>query len=138
MRKLLPFVFALIVVAFVFAACNSSRYAGRNLKSGTFHFYTPEQVHFLILKKDTLNAEVNIQTGDTSYWHVQWLDDSTYNSTFIRKTNPDTGMRQQFNLEAKTQIHIKAVRPAYYLFESLSTYKDKTYTYADTVWFQPK
>lgn len=85
-----------------------------------------------------MDAEVNTQTGDTSYWRVLWLDDSTYNSTFIRKTNPDTGLRQQFNLEANAQIRIKAVRPAYYLFESHSTFKDKTFTYADTVWFQPK
>ena len=138
MKKLLLFFFAVPSIVFVFQACGSSLHAGRNIKKGTFHFYTPEQVHFIILKKDTLDAEINTQTGDTSYWHVQWLNDSTYNSTFIRKTNPDTGLRQQFNLEAKTQIHIKAVRPDYYLFDSRSTFRDKKFTYADTVWFQPK
>jgi|GEM_PF-3788828 len=138
MRKIVPFVFILIVFAFVFVACSSSSHTKRSLKSGTFHYYTPEQVHFLILKQDTLDAEVNTQTGDTSYWHVQWLNDSTYNSTFIRQTNPDTGLRQQFNLEAKTQITITAIKPAYYLFKSISTYRDKNFTYADTVWFHPK
>ena len=138
MKKLRLFVFALTAVALVFGACSSHSHAGRNLKSGTFHFYSPEGVHFLILKQDTLHAEVNPDTGETSYWRVQWLDDSTYISTFIRKTNPDTGLRQQFNLEAKTQIYIKAVTPTYYLFESHSNYKDKTFTYKDTVWFQPK
>jgi hypothetical protein len=138
MRKVLPFVFALSVAALVFVDCSSSSDTRRNLKSGTFHFYTPEQVHFIILKQDTLDAEVNTQTGDTSYWRVQWLNDSTYNSMFVRKTIPDTGLRQQFNLESKTQIRIKAIEPTYYLFESHSTYKDTKFTYADTVWFNPK
>jgi hypothetical protein len=132
------FGFLSISLLIAFIACRPGKKTGRDLKNGTFHFYTPANEHFIIFKTDSLDTEINTATNDSTFWKIEWLDDSTYNSTFIRKTYPDTGLRQHFNLNTKIQIHITKVLPRYYLFESVASYMGKTYKYNDTVWFQSK
>lgn len=56
-------------------------------KIGTFKYANPEQEHFSIVRKDSIQIETDTKTGYTMTGKVEWLDKCKYKLTYIKVSN---------------------------------------------------
>lgn len=103
---------------------------------GQFHFYDKE-THYILLRKDSIDIEINTSTSDSSFWKVKWIDSDTYTSKFIRSTQNFTGAKLEFYLNSESVFDITDVRADYYLYKGSVKYNEKAFSLTDTVWFKP-
>jgi hypothetical protein len=106
-----------------------------NIKKGTFYFYpSNSQAGFVIVRGDSIQKEINIQTTDTSFWKVRWQNDCMFNLKFIRKSHPISDEEKNFYNSHTTAFKVLSVTKDYYTFkaglDSITTKNPLT----DTLW----
>lgn len=109
------------------------------IKHGQFFFY-PEggKFQFKLIRKDSLQLEIDLKTMDTSVWRVFWVDDCTLTNQFISSTKPIDAGFLDFVSNHKAYQQIEEIRNDYYLIKmSLDSINSSDYM-RDTVWFKPK
>ena len=91
----------------------SFQHSGSNcdsVKNGMFHFYqNNDQYHALVIRKDSLQTEININTGDTSYWHVVWLSDCEFTVAYISGSKAMSQQELDFHKQSALKFSIKTL-----------------------------
>ncbi len=132
------FLIVLLLIVGLFTNWQSFTISCKELKNGQFHFYGKQSsVHYLIIRQDSIQKEVNLATKDTSCWKVGWIDECTYTANYL-----SGGMKseeeQNFLRSHITIIQIqKATRDFYIIKGSLDSLNSKM-SMVDTVWRKPK
>jgi hypothetical protein len=119
---------------FILTACHSTKLNCKSVKNGTFHVYTSDGQHFLIIRKDTTDAEVNLATGDTSFWKVKWISDCDFISQYISGGRMESKEQEEFFKKTVAQFSIQKVTPLYYIFTGTVKTPKGDRTYTDTTW----
>ncbi|MBC7933894.1 MAG: hypothetical protein H7Y86_00850 [Rhizobacter sp.] len=109
-----------------------------SVRNGTFHVYTPNGQHYLVIRKDTAQSEVNLTTGDTSYFGIKWISNCDFTAQYISGGRMESKEQEDFFKKMVAQFSINKVTPLYYIFTgTVKTFKSNT-TYTDTTWIKEK
>jgi hypothetical protein len=75
------------------------------IKNGDFYFYpSVTQKDFLIVRNHLIQKEINVNTGDTSFWKVSWSDLCIFNLKFLRRSQSMSDEEKLFYTSRKTII----------------------------------
>lgn len=130
------FCMLLLVPSFIYAQlkntdCNS-------IKKGQFYFYPPNsQKGFLIVRNNFVQKEINLSTGDTSFWKVDWQTPCLFHLTFMRKSKPISNEELSFLKSHQTAVEILQVTKDFYVFKGGLT-DVNTSRVSDTLWLRKK
>lgn len=128
------FLFCLGLLSFKFMDFNCS-----SVKNGTFHFYQNKgQYHSLILRKDSLQTEINTNTGDTSYWRVAWTSDCTFTIAYMSGSKPKSQQELDFYKQSTLKFDVTNVTKDYYTYNALFSYNNSSKQFSDTMWLHEK
>ena len=110
-----------------------------SIKNGTFYFYPKNSKNrFCIIRMDSLQKEINLTTNDTSFWRINWQNDSSVSARFLRSTNKMPDGEVSFFKTHVVVMRIKNISSLYYTFsgglDSFENLGDKK----DTAWLSPK
>ena len=117
----------------------SSKLDCSKVKNGEFFFY-PEggKFEFKLVRKDSLQLEIDLNSMDTSFWKIQWVDNCTSTSEFISSTKQMEQGLLYFLSNHKAYQQIEEIRSDYYIIKmTLDSIVSSDYM-RDTVWFKPK
>jgi hypothetical protein len=109
------------------------------VKYGTFYFYPANaQTGFVVIRRNSLQEEINLKTRDTSFWKIQWTSSCGFNLKFIRKSLAISVEEKVFYNSHLSVVEISKITKDYYVFkgglDSLSGKGSMT----DTLWFKAK
>ena len=107
----------------------------QDLRNGNFIFRSKignEYWSYSIKRKDSSQIEINLKTGDTSFYAVKWTGNCSYSVFFLKNTNPQIDLKRQEDKNIATRVEILSTTNNYYIFSGKS---DKhNYTLIDTLW----
>jgi len=109
------------------------------IKEGTFYFY-PEnaQKAFVIVRKGTMQTEINLKTNDTSFWEVKWEKDCAFDVKFIRKSHSISDDELSFYNSHTTVFKVLRITKDYYVFKGGLDSISKANILTDTMWLKPR
>src|SRR4029077_5562265 len=80
MKSFLPFVFCMTITS----ASLLSEVDCTSIHTGRFFQYkNANQLHSTIIRGDSIQKEINAQTGDTSIWKIRWTDNCTFTCQYL-------------------------------------------------------
>lgn len=110
----------------------------KKVKTGNFYFYPPKsQKGFLIIRDNTTQEEINLQTGDTSFWRIKWQSPCAFTLSFLGKSQPASNEEIAFYNSHKTVVEILNVTKEYYTFKGRLD-NAATSNVTDTLWFNKR
>ncbi len=112
---------------------------GTNVKNGHFYFYPKNSKdRFCIVRRDSSQKEINLNTNDTSFWSVSWQNDSSFYVKYLHSTKKISDGQLSFYKAHLVVIRIRNISSQYYTFSgALDSFDYLGNTY-DTAWFKPK
>jgi hypothetical protein len=134
--KSLFFLFCFYIT--LLTSCERKNIECEAVKNGRFHVYTPDGRHFLIIRKDSIQLEVNQMTGDTSHWKVKWLTNCDFNAQYISGGKMESQAQEEFYKKTLAQFSVQKVATKYYVFTGSIKTPQGYKTYTDTTWLQEK
>ena len=109
------------------------------VKDGTFHFYPiSKKTHHIIVRRDTLQTEIDLNTRDTSYWRIKWISECEFTCNFISITKPLSKEELDFCNNTTLKFTVSCVSKDYYTYDALASYNNISKTFSDTMWFHAK
>jgi len=134
--------FIILSVAFmqpIKLLAQSERPYFKDIKKGTFYFHSLKANNKYIITRDSsVQQEINLKTGDTSFWKVNWINDYLYNLKFIRSTQSMSIAQKMFFHSHIAVIKILEIKRNYYVFKSSIDSIPVRNTLPDTLWFMLK
>ena len=110
-----------------------------SVKNGTFHFYKDNgRHHAIIVRRDSLQTEINTKTLDTSYWRVTWISDCEFTTTFISGTKARSQEDLDFYKQSTLKFKISNSSREFYTYHALFSYNNRSKIFSDTMWLQEK
>lgn len=107
----------------------------KRIKIGSFYFYPPASSKgFLIIRNKTTQKEINLQTGDTSFWRIKWQSPCIFTLSFLRKSRAVSNEELSFFNSHKTVVEILGLTKDYYIFKG-GLDNMVTSNVTDTMWF---
>jgi hypothetical protein len=104
-------------------------------KTGHFLFHVRDQgkdLSYSIIRNDTIQTEINHQTGDTSKLRIKWTGDCSYELRFLVGTAETDGLLLLLKKSMVLSNVIQGGTERYYLFESKNNLS--TMVLKDTIW----
>jgi len=108
------------------------------VRNGTFHVYPPDGQHFLVVRNDTSQLEVNLATGDTSYWTVKWSSNCEFTAQYVSGGRMESKEQEEFFKKTVAQFNIQKITSNYYVFSGTVKTPKGDRTYTDTTWLTEK
>lgn len=113
----------------------SKTVACSTIKTGAFYFYPEKgQKAFAIIRDDSMQKEINIKAGDTTFWKVNWQSDCMFNLKFIRKSQAISDVEKSFYKSHTTVFKILEVTKDYYVFKAGLDSINNAKMLTDTLW----
>jgi len=108
-------------------------------KNGRFYFYPKDsKSHYTILRRDSLQCEINSQTADTSFWKIKWVSNCEFVCTYISGTEKQSKEKQEFYEKGIVQVSIVNTSKEYYVYEALFKSGSFTKKFNDTMWLKER
>lgn len=135
--------FIAFLIAFTLPLCMFGQSSTSNdcnkLKCGTFYFYPVNaQNGFVVIRKNSIQEEINLATSDTSFWEVNWKNTCEFNLKFIRKSQPMSDDERAFYSSHISVVKVLKVTKEYYVFNAGLDYLNGANALTDTLWFKPR
>ena len=109
------------------------------IKCGTFYFYPINaQSGFVVIRKNSMQEEINLETSDTSFWEVNWKNTCEFNLKFIRKNQPMSDEEKTFYSSHISVFKVLKVTKKYYVFNAGLDSLNSANALTDTLWFKPR
>jgi hypothetical protein len=137
-ERILIFLIALLSPMVLLAQSSKVVDCGK-IREGTFYFYPlKSEEKFTIIRKGSVQMEINAKTSDTSFWKTNWINDCVLNLKFIRSTKPMSDAQKSFLNAHVTVVQVLEVEKGYYAFkgglDSIGAMNSST----DTLWQKPR
>jgi hypothetical protein len=116
-------------------SCNERDANCSPIKGGIF-FSKPRgsDTWYKTIRHDSLQQEINLNTGDTSLWKVTWLSDCKYSVQYISGIHMESKEMDQFYRAATFVATVTSVTPDCYVFSAEATASKQHIVYSDTAW----
>jgi hypothetical protein len=129
----------ILIYCFILMGFNFPDPICKSVKNGVFHFYQNDgQYHGVVIRKDSLQIEVNQNTLDTTFWRILWLSDCQFTCSFISGTKMKWKEELTFYKMSKLTFSIQKVTKQYYTFDASFTSSNNSRTFSDTMWLEAK
>lgn len=119
--------------------CQNKALTCSDIKNGIFHIYPKNSPdHFVDIREGEFVRETKVNSGDTSLYKINWLNDCTYSLQYLSGTEKMTGEMLKFFKKHKLVYEIPSLTNDYYVYKG---HIDKTSNLPisiDTVWFNEK
>ena len=103
-----------------------------------FQYKNVNQFNSTIIRIDSLQYEINAQTGDTSSWKIRWSDDCTFTCEYLSGLKFSSEPESAFYHQSIITFKIKDLTDDYYCYDSELNYNSMVKTYSDTLWRHKK
>ncbi len=128
-----------ILICFYFISCLNSSERCSKLKEGTFYYYSPgHENDMVIIRKDSLQSEINIRTGDTSNWRIKWITDCQFSSHYLSGIKFATKSDEYFYRTSTITFTIGTITKDYFLYDALFENEYSRKKYSDTCWLHER
>jgi hypothetical protein len=108
-------------------------------KKGRFHFYPKDsKSHYLIIREDSLQSEINLKTGDTSFWKIKWLSGCEFNCSYISGIKSKSTAQQDFFNKSNLTVSIVYTSKDFYVYDGIFQSGLFTKQFNDTMWLNEK
>jgi len=139
MTKWIYCFFYLLAPLILSAQAKGAKSNCNSVKNGRFYFNPANsKKSFTVIRKGGMQAEIDLQTHDTSFWRVNWLEDCRFTAKFIRKSLPMQEKERMFYSSHIVVFKISAVTDDYYLFRAGIDSIENVNSLSDTMWVKPK
>ena len=88
------------------------------VKTGLFYFNPKPGTKFKIIRDNEGQQEIDLKTGDTTFWSSSWIQDCVLLLSFIKSSTFMSEQRLHFWKSHKVIIKITDVEKDYYLFKT--------------------
>lgn len=135
--SLLTILLALLFI--VFTDCQPRKQDCNSVKNGTFYFY-PDRSNdrFTIIRQDNLQKEINLNTGDTSFWRIDWTTDCSFTAKYLYGGSLKSDKDKQFLNDHTTLVNILATTKEYFITKMSLDSISSPFTSTDTTWLTNK
>ena len=135
----LRFFILLFFLSSLLMQCQPNVITCKDIKNGKFRFYSKRSGdQYLVIRHDSLQKELNLTTGDTSYWKVSWLNDCTFSAHYISGGPAKSDEEKDFLHNHKTVVQILKITPEYYIVQGSLDSLHSAMSIRDTIWIQGK
>lgn len=109
----------------------------KNLKKGQFYYTTSiNDEKIIIIRSDTLQQEINVTKPDTSFYKLEWVNDCTYTTKFLRKNHSLSEYEKQNIYPDKLFFEIVSVKNDYYTYRASFGSLNSKLNFTDTIWIK--
>jgi hypothetical protein len=110
-----------------------------SVKNGRFHFYQNNgQYHSIVIRKDSLQTEVNLNTGDSTFWRIAWVSDCQFTCSYISGSKIKSKEELDFYKKSTLIINILKTSKEYYTYNAFFTSENNSRSLSDTMWLKAK
>jgi hypothetical protein len=139
MKFLLPSVVLISIWMTITSGLSLNKFDCSSIHDGRFFQYNSgRQLNLTIIRKDSIQKEINAQTGDTSNWKIQWTDNCTFTCQYLSGVKFESAQESEFYKQAILVFRIKTVEQEFYTYDAEIKYNSKSRTFSDTVWRQAR
>jgi len=126
----------IFLILFSFA-CRDNRKECRIAQTGTFYYY-PRNTNrqFRIIRTANLQTEIDLATGDSSFWRISWKSECNFSVSFIRNTRVMSEKEREFYLSHVLNCKILTIAPTYYIFKAIAEPSAGFKPVTDTIWLK--
>ncbi|MDB5277609.1 MAG: hypothetical protein JWR61_2564 [Ferruginibacter sp.] len=111
----------------------------KDVNEGVFYSYPKNtSKQYQLNRKDDIQKETDLATGDSSLWKVSWLNDCTYSLTYISGSAKLTEEMKSFSGAHHLVTKIETVTNDFYSYQIFIDKVAGKYLLADTIWTQKK
>ena len=103
-----------------------------------FQYKNQGQLYSTIIRGDSVQMEINSQTGDTTNWKIHWIDNCSYSCQYISGLKAKSDQEIIFYKQSIIVFCIKTLRKDYYTYNAEIKFNSQSKTFSDTVWRQIK
>jgi hypothetical protein len=134
MKKLIPSI--LLTVIWLIITSESSLYEldCSSIHTGRFFSYKNGQLNYTVIRTDSIQREINTNTGDTSNWIIHWTDNCTFTCQYLSGIKFKSEQETDFYKQSMLVFKIKSLDNDFYTYDAVLKYYSKSRTYSDTVW----
>lgn len=128
----------LTIVVSLFISCLAKGQLNTNcgsLHSGIFYHYSNIGVSAYI-REGSIQKEVNLQSGDTSVWRVEWKTNCRYRLTYLYGDGPLEQVAKALKTKIVVDVEIIQSTDDYYLYNTLENSKTHSAATSDTLWLK--
>jgi hypothetical protein len=128
-----------LLAALSFIQCSSKKFDCSRIHNGTFHFYSKfSKTHYILLRQDSLQTEIDLTWKDTSYWKISWMSDCIYTAQYLYGGHWESEEQKQFVQQHLTVIQVQQLGEDYYIFKGTLDSLNSERSRIDTIWLHPK
>ncbi len=110
-----------------------------DLKNGIFYYYQKNAPdHYLIYRTADFQKEVNLRTGDTTLWKIEWRDKCRYALIFESSSNQKIIENAKVLKKHKLVYTISALTDDYYCYTGSVDAPSNPQIWNDTIWLKEK
>lgn len=110
-----------------------------SVKNGRFHFYQNSgQYHSIVIRKDSLQTEVNLSTGDSTFWRILWVSDCQFTCSYISGSKMKSQEELDFYNRSTLTFNILETTKHYYTYDALFKTDNNSRSFSDTMWLVAK
>ena len=99
-----------------------------------YQYKNGTQLYSTIIREDSLQTEINSQTGDTTYWKIRWTDNCTFTTTYLSGLKAKSEQELDFYRQTVTVIKIRTVTQTYFTYDAELKNKYISKKISDTAW----
>ena len=107
-----------------------------DIKRGIFYLFNSDpNSNYLFLRDSTMQREIGLNEGDTTYWHIKWEDECTYRLHYFK--GPMEEDSRKFALAHDVVVKVKEFGEDYYIYQAYIDDESKP-AGSDTIWTYEK
>ena len=103
-----------------------------------FQYKNQGQLYSTIIRGDSLQMEINTQTGDTTNWKIYWIDNCSFSCQYISGLKDKSDQELAFYKQSIILFSIKTLEKDYYTYNAELKFNAQSKTFNDTIWRQRK
>jgi hypothetical protein len=109
------------------------------IQKGSFYYY-PSNTNkkFVITRTASIQKEIDMDSGDSSFYSINWRGDCLFNAKFISRSKPLSNEDLTFRKSHMIVSEVTAITDNYYVFRAGLDSISIGDPLIDTVWFKPR
>ncbi|MBL0883820.1 MAG: hypothetical protein IBJ16_10830 [Chitinophagaceae bacterium] len=101
---------------------------------GRFHSYSKKGDHIQITRIDGIQQDVNMNTLDTTYWKINWLDNCRFTAVYLSGAGPKNNAEKLLYQTSILYFDIKEIADDYYIGTTTIKAAEGNSIFTDTTW----
>ena len=126
--------FTIIISLFISCSMNAQSVAScGSFRTGLFYHYSSNGISAYI-REGSIQKEVNLQTGDTSVWRVEWKNNCHYTLTYLYGQGAFAEIMKAVKTKTAVDVEIVESTADYYVNKTAKNIKTHSAATGDTLW----